>query len=521
MATTEEITLSDGTPVTLRPIAAGDKEELARAFDRLSPASRYMRFHSFKQALTDDDLRYLTEVDGADHFALVAVTPSHDMREEKGIGVARFVRDPTERDLAEAAITVADDHQGKGLGKLLLQRIVAAARARGVRRFQAEVLAENSPMVHLLRDAGAQVVRTDGASLVLEVPISAPPEAGADEAESPLFRVLRTIAGAVAELVARARSPWGQTWRPGGAEQIVIGVDLGGTKTEAIVARRRATGELPVLVKRRVPTNADAGYDAILKTVTTLIAAVAKEAGIDPKSAPIGIGMPGGITRRDGVVKNSNTVCLNGRSFRTDLQALLGRPIAADNDANLFALAESRLGAAAPHVDGVVFGVIMGTGVGGGLVVRGEVWPGSQGIAGEWGHTAVWPARDRLCYCGRRGCVELYASGPAVERTYAERAAAPLSLAEIVARRATDPAAAAAVADLLDTFGRGLANVIDVIDPSVVVLGGGVSNVDLLYTEGVARIASYVFNDELTTPILKNALGDSAGVLGAALIAAS
>lgn len=304
-------------------------------------------------------------------------------------------------------------------------------------------------------------------------------------------------------------------------EEIVIGVDLGGTKTEAVVARRAGPSELPVLVRRRVPTNAAGGYDAILQTVCDLVDSVANEAGVDPRVAPIGVGMPGGVTRRGGLVKNSNTVCLNGRPFRADLQARLGRRIAVDNDANCFTLAEARLGAAAAHVGGVVFGVILGTGVGGGIAIRGEIWSGAQGIAGEWGHTAVWPERERACYCGGRGCVELYASGPAVERAYSARAGAALSLAEIVARRGSDPAAGDAIEDLLATFGRGLANVIDVLDPSAIVLGGGVSNVDLLYTEGASRVAAYVFNDELATPILKNALGDSAGVLGAALIAAA
>ncbi len=519
MAPNEEITLADGTHVTLRPIRPDDKEELARGFANLSAASRYMRFHSFKHQLSDGDLRYLTEVDGQDHLALVAVIPSHDLRKDIGIGVGRFVRDPHEPDLAEAAITIADDHQGKGLGKLLLRRLVEAARERQIRRFRAEVLAENAPMVHLLREAGAQVVRTDGASLVLEVPVT-PPEPGSDEAESPLFRVLRALAGTLSSLVARARPPWGEAWRPGEVDEIVIGLDIGGTKTEAVVARRRGVSELPVLVRKRVPTGAAAGYDAILQTVCDLVADVAKEAGVDPRVVPIGAGMPGGVTRRDGLVKNSNTVCLNGRPFRADLQARLGRRVAIDNDANCFALAEARLGAAAAHAFGVVFGVILGTGVGGGIAVRGEIWPGAQGIAGEWGHSAVWPDRERVCYCGRRGCVELYLSGPAIEGAHERRAGVALPLAEIALRRASDPAAAATIEDMLETFGRGLANVIDVLDPSAIVLGGGVSNVDLFYTEGAARVAAYVFNDELTTPILRNALGDSAGVLGAALIAA-
>jgi len=151
-------------------------------------------------------------------------------------------------------------------------------------------------------------------------------------------------------------------------------------------------------------------------------------------------------------------------------------------------------------------------------VIGGSAWTGAQGIAGEWGHHAVWPDRGPVCYCGRRGCLELFASGTGVERDYRERAGASLKLAEIARRREEDPHAGGAIESLLETFGRGLANVIDILDPSAIVLGGGVSNLDFLYTEGVARVARYVFNDELTTPILKNALGDSSGVLGAALL---
>jgi fructokinase len=297
---------------------------------------------------------------------------------------------------------------------------------------------------------------------------------------------------------------------------LAIGVDLGGSKIEAAALE----GGERVLVRRRVPTPKAEGYDAVLAATAALARDVAREVGADPARVPIGVGMPGGVTRRGGLVKNSNTVCLNGRPFRADLVAALGRPVAFDNDANCFALAEVWLGAAAPYREGVVFGVIMGSGVGGGLVCRGEVWPGAQGIAGEWGHTAVWADRERPCYCGQRGCLEMYASGLAVEADYARRAGARLPLAEIARRRDEDPHAREAVEVLVDAFGRGLANVIDVVDPSAVVLGGGVSNLALLYDEGAARVARYVFNDELVTPILRHALGDSAGVLGAALLAA-
>lgn len=300
-------------------------------------------------------------------------------------------------------------------------------------------------------------------------------------------------------------------------EAIVAGVDLGGTKIEAVVARREPDGSLTVLDRQRVATASEEGYEAVLARAEALIRAVA--AGRDIESLPLGVGMPGGTTRRSGLVKNSNAVCLNGRPFRADLARSLGRAIAFENDANCFALAEARLGAASSYSEGIVFGVILGTGVGGGLVMRGEIWPGAQGIAGEWGHHAIRSDGDRVCYCGNRGCLELYASGPAVERDYQQRSGEALSLAEIVKLRGEDEHAECAIQGLVEAFARGLANVIDILDPSAIVLGGGVSNLDVLYGEGARRVRELVFNDELTTPILKNALGDSAGVLGAALVA--
>jgi len=302
------------------------------------------------------------------------------------------------------------------------------------------------------------------------------------------------------------------------AAPLLLGIDLGGTKIEAVALDSAAAGEGAIVLRRRVPTPRDGGYEAILAGVAALLREVAAEVGVDVRTAPLGVGMPGGVTRA-GLVKNSNTTCLNGRPFRADLEARIGRSIAFDNDANCFTLAEARLGAASAYAGGVVFGVIMGTGVGGGISVRGEVWPGAQGIAGEWGHHAVFPDRGPVCYCGGRGCLELFASGTGVEADYAQRAGERRKLAEIAARRGADPHADAAIAVLLEAFGRGLANVIDILDPSAVVLGGGLSNLDFLYTEGRDRVASLVFNDELITPILPNKLGDSAGVIGAALLA--
>jgi fructokinase len=323
---------------------------------------------------------------------------------------------------------------------------------------------------------------------------------------------------------------------------ISLGVDFGGTKIEAAVICRPSGGAplgdkaaVRVLARRRTPTQREQGYDAVLAATAELVRATAREAGVDPKTIPVGVGMPGSVTRKDGLVKNSNTECLNHRPFRQDLSRALGGKVSFENDANCFALAEALCGAGRRHGDGVVFGVIMGTGVGGGVVFRREVWGGPQGLGGEWGHHAVGPWRrpedeggepirgtaltERPpCSCGKLGCVELYASGSGVEREYQRRTGVARKMTELVERRTTDPEAGALIGELLEAFGRGLANVIDILDPSAIVLGGGLSNLDFLYTEGRARVQRYVFNDELRTPILRHELGDSAGVIGAALL---
>jgi len=327
-------------------------------------------------------------------------------------------------------------------------------------------------------------------------------------------------------------------------DRLSLGVDLGGTKTEAALLRQfeassESTAErFEVLSRERIPTDGGHGYEAVLNGTARLVRRVLSDAGLALGEIPVGVGMPGAVTRRDGLVKNSNTVCLNGRPFREDLSRELGHGVSFENDANCFALAEARLGAARAYRDGIVFGVILGTGVGGGLVIQGKVWPGPQNLAGEWGHHAVGPWRrlgepKRLsessglglpelgaCYCGKTGCLELYAAGPAVERDYAAQSGEHVTLPEIVLRRDSDERASLVIDRMLEAFGRGLANVIDILDPSAVVLGGGVSNLSCLYSEGIERVRRYVFNDELTTPILKHELGDSAGVFGAALLSA-
>lgn len=300
--------------------------------------------------------------------------------------------------------------------------------------------------------------------------------------------------------------------------QLRVGIDLGGTKTEVIVVEPFGD-QLRELARSRRSTPAVDGYEAIVRSTADLAIDVARAAGIDLARVSLGVGMPGGIERRTGHVKNSNTVVLNGKPFREDLVRALGRDIAFENDANCFALAEALHGAGRTYRKGIVFGVIMGTGVGGGVVVNGHVHQGGQGIAGEWGHHAVMSGPSaRACYCGQRGCLETYASGPAVEASYERRKGTRLSLHEIALRRDTDDAARESIDEMLDAYGRGMANLIDILDPDAIVLGGGVSNLGLLYDEGRDRVARGVFNDELTTPILRNELGDSAGVIGAALL---
>jgi len=311
------------------------------------------------------------------------------------------------------------------------------------------------------------------------------------------------------------------------SKKALLGLDLGGTKIEGTILLAGEQGNLNVLLRERVATCQEEGYEAIVARCADFVRKIASDASISLSDTSIGVGMPGSIQRQSGLVKNSNTTCLNGRPFREDLKAALGQEIVFDNDANCFALAEAQMGAGKRYVDGIVFGVIVGTGVGGGWVINGRVWPGTHGIAGEWGHHEVYSHRPdndsfpgfRPCYCGRRGCLETFASGPAVEKDYQRRSGKALSLARIAELYPHDVHAKASLDLHLDAFGRALANVINIMDPSAIVLGGGVSNLDILYTEGREAVRRHVFNDELLVPILKNELGDSAGVLGAALLA--
>ena len=300
-----------------------------------------------------------------------------------------------------------------------------------------------------------------------------------------------------------------------------IGIDLGGTKTEGILMDRRGD----ILVRERRATPQHAGYRAILENVRDLVRDLERHAA---SPCCVGIGTPGSVCARTGLLKNSNTVCLNDQPITRDLETLLGRPLRIANDANCFALSEAIDGAGRGHP--VVFGVILGTGVGGGIVVHGQLLEGLQGIAGEWGHNLL-DAQGPACYCGRRGCVETLLSGPGLERDYAAQGAhgqittvsvgsadrMPLDARAIVARaHAGEQRAEAAMQRYLERFGRALATVINILDPDAVILGGGLSNIARLYDEGRVQIARHVFNDELRTLILPNVHGDSSGVRGAA-----
>lgn len=289
-----------------------------------------------------------------------------------------------------------------------------------------------------------------------------------------------------------------------------VGIDLGGTKIEGVVLDESGRE----LFRKRIETQQEHGYRHILQRTQTLYLGLVATFG--DKSHTFGMGTPGSVSPRTGLLKNSNTLCLNGQPLKADLQRLIRRELQIENDANCFALAEALHGAGKGKA--LVFGVILGTGCGGGIVYKGELIKGPQAIAGEWGHMSINPDGP-LCYCGQRGCVETYISGSGVEARYAERYREKRSFAEIADDyKRREPGAIEAMRAFFRNFGRSLANVIDVLDPDVVVLGGGVSKFDSLYSEGVTEVARFVFSDVLETPIVRHQLGDSAGVIGAALI---
>jgi fructokinase len=294
------------------------------------------------------------------------------------------------------------------------------------------------------------------------------------------------------------------------------GIDLGGTKIEAVVIDH----SMKPLIRRRVATEASRGYSHILERIRQLIETISLESGIMPPDR-IGIGTPGRYDAACGIMKNSNTVCLNGCNLKDDLELVLKRAVMLENDANCFVLAESRLGAAESFMSDpskLTFGIILGTGVGGGIVFGGKARRGAHGIAGEWGHNELIPEGEP-CYCGRRGCVETVISGPALERHYQQLSGSFKPLEKIASDCDADGAAAETIERLLFYFGKALAAVINIIDPDVCIFGGGVGRVEQLYSqEAVQAIERHLFNSELRIPLLKPLLGDSAGVFGAAML---
>ena len=296
------------------------------------------------------------------------------------------------------------------------------------------------------------------------------------------------------------------------------GIDLGGTKVEGVVLN---ADTYEVITRTRIPTEKENGYEHIVGQIHKLVKLIEEETGIAPEK--IGIGTPGAIDPSTQTLKNSNTVCLNHQPLKRDLESMLSLPVTMANDANCFALAEARMGIVPdiyPEAQ-VVFGVIMGTGVGGGIVINGQVINGKQGIAGEWGHSYLDDSGGK-CYCGDIGCVERIISGPSLERYYKEISGQQARLPQIVQahRDQSDPHASQTMERLLNFFGKGLSNVINILDPDVVVLGGGVGNIEELYKEGVAQVKEHIFNTRFETIIAKPKLGDSAGVFGAAFLVA-
>jgi fructokinase len=291
-----------------------------------------------------------------------------------------------------------------------------------------------------------------------------------------------------------------------------IGIDLGGTKIEGIVLGPDGSE----LARERVSTPAG-DYRATLRAVAVLVAGLEADAG---GQCRVGIGMPGSFSRASGRVKNANSVCLNGQPMQRDLEALLGRPLRFANDADCLALSEATDGAAAGA--GVVFGVIVGTGTGGGIVVDGRLLSGPNGIAGEWGHNPLpWPQAGELpgpaCYCGLHGCIETWLSGPGLANDYLQATGDTVETLEIARRaRHGEAAAQASLARHADRMARALAGVINIVDPDVIVLGGGVSNIASLYVDIPSRWDRYVFSDRVDTRLVQAGHGDSSGVRGAA-----
>lgn len=295
----------------------------------------------------------------------------------------------------------------------------------------------------------------------------------------------------------------------------IWGIDLGGTKIEGIILS--SLHDTEPIVRHRIATEGEKGYDHVLDRINQVLIALKEASGLTPDR--IGICTPGVLDPRTQTMKNCNSTSLNGKPMLTDLERKLGLPVVLANDANCFALAETHLGAIRRQAPGAraVFGIIMGTGVGGGFVMDGKIWNGKHGIGGEWGHNFL-DESGGPCYCGRSGCVETVLAGPSLERYYKEQSGQSKNLRQISEDQRIDPYAATTMQRLYEQFGKALSVVTNIIDPDAIVIGGGVGNIDALYTHGREALAKYIFNDRVEVPILKPLLGDSAGVFGAAAL---
>ena len=300
-------------------------------------------------------------------------------------------------------------------------------------------------------------------------------------------------------------------------EHPIWGIDLGGTKIEGVILP--SIHDPKPLVRTRLDTEAFQGYDHIVRQIGKLVKQMEKESGLTAKT--IGVGTPGVLDPVLQTMKNCNSTALNGMPLKKDVESLLQIHVELANDANCFALAETHWGVVKEKKPDskMVFGIILGTGVGGGIVYEGKVWSGKQGIAGEWGHNFL-DESGGPCYCGKSGCVESVLSGPSLERYYTGLTGKKIKLKEIVLRdqQNIDDAASQTIDRLSHFFGKAASVITNLLDPDIIVVGGGVGNIDVIYTKGVNSLKHFIFNNRLDTPILKPILGDSAGVFGAAAL---
>jgi fructokinase len=288
-------------------------------------------------------------------------------------------------------------------------------------------------------------------------------------------------------------------------KQIMWGIDLGGTKVEGIILRGEKDPE--TLIRTRVDTEASKGYDHVIGQIEKLVNKMKAESGLSP--ATIGFGTPGILDPISHHLKNSNTTILNHQPLKKDLEERLQLPV----------ILEATWGVVKKVAPGarVVFGIIMGTGVGGGLVIDGKIWEGHHGIAGEWGHNFL-DESGGPCYCGKVGCVEKLISGPSLQKFYESIAGTKKTLKEIVMQKESDPYARHTLDRLNHFFGKAVSSITNMLDPDIIVVGGGVGNIDEIYTEGVKSLKHFIFNNYCTVPVVRPELGDSAGVFGAAAL---